>query len=474
MKKVVLTYPNQRWLKDDPNTTWNLNPVTLCILGAVIRDIAEVIIVDAQIEDLDVDDFKRRIEEISPDVVGISLITSEYQDILDITARVVKEANPATVEVAGGGHITTRHAIVLKNEDIDFGVIGEGEYVFRDLLLHLFDGAPMPTRGLAYLKDGKVIAQERVLVEDLGKLPWPAYDLVDFHRYLDREARFGPQRPPSLPALRIGVTRGCPFDCIFCQVESISGKNVRHRNVTDVVDELLFLKREYGIRSIVFEDDNMLMADKGRFAKALFREMIDRKLNLQWIAIAFALFLLDDEILDLMEKSGCVGVNVAIESGSKRVLKKIIKKPIKDLEKVPAIIEKIKARGITCLANFIVGFPGETWEEIRETIRFAERSGADYVKFFVAVPLYNTRLYNMAQSMNLLATNDEYMKIDWRHCQISSPEWTARDILILRAYEWDRINFTEDKIERMAEIWGVSVEELATIRKRTRDALVLS
>jgi len=216
-----------------------------------------------------------------------------------------------------------------------------------------------------------------------------------------------------------------------------------------------------------------LLSGNNDFAKKVFTLMIKRKLNLKWICPGVALFLLNDEILDLMRDSGCVGVNIAIESGNKRVLKEIVNKPIKDLNAIPRIIENIKSRGIYCLANFIIGFPGETWDEIRETISFAERCGADYVKIFVAVPLYGTMLYKRALEMGALTCGDEGPKVDWRYSQIKSDEWTAKDVSILRAYEWDRINFSKEKINRTAELWGMPVEELNKIRKETRDKLLL-
>ncbi|KIM05701.1 MAG: hypothetical protein KN64_01900 [Sulfurovum sp. AS07-7] len=237
------------------------------------------------------------------------------------------------------------------------------------------------------------------------------------------------------------------------------------------MNEFLYLKEKYGIKSIVFEDDNLLMAEGGRFAKKLYQTMIDKELNLPWIGTAFALFLLTDELLDLMQKSGCVGINVAVESGVERVLKQIVKKPIKDLAEVPRIIKKVQDRGMYCFANYIIGFPGETWEEIRGTFDFAEKANADYSRFFVAVPLLGTELFDMAKSMGVLMCDEGVPSIDWRYGQISSSEWTAQDISILRVYEWDRINFKPEKIEKMANLWGVSIDELNQIRKDTRDAL---
>lgn len=470
-KKLLLLYPNQRWQKDDMGTTWNLNPATLCLLAAMVRDFVDVKIIDAHFRNISVAGLRQEIVDFAPDYVGISVLTSEYSETLDTAARIVKEVSKDTVVIAGGVHVTTTYEFVIRNSDIDYCVIGEGEYVLRDLLLHLGGNGTLPGEGLVYRIDGEVIVQNRVIIDDLTKLPWPAYDLIDFGAYTTSAAReFNPQRPPEVPYVRMVVTRGCPFGCSFCQVEIISGRKVRARDPEDVVNELLFLKEKYGIRSVIFDDDNLLMGPKG-FAKKLFSLMVEKKLDVKWIGIAFALFLLNDELLDLMKASGCAGINVAIESGNKRVLKEIVGKPIKDLGQAKKIIAKIRERGMYCITNFVIGFPGESWDDIRETMRFAEHCGADYVKFFVAVPLYKTKLFNLAKEMGLLDCDEECPKIDWRYAQIRSDEWTPKDISILRAYEWDRINFTPGKIDRIMEICGASFEEIQEVRKRTRDSI---
>jgi len=472
MKKIIIAYPNQKWQKNDQNTNWDLYPATLCVLAAMVRDIVDVKIIDAHFYDLSQEKFKEEIEKYKPDYISFSILTSEYGNTLNIAAKLVKEVSPDIKIIAGGVHVTTNFENVVKNPNIDYCVRGEGENVLRDLIKYLNGAGPLPLVGLVYRKDGEIIIQNQAVVEDLSKIPWPAYDLIDLRDYLDKSARsFGPQRPPEYPCIRMITTRGCPFGCSFCQVEVINGKKVRSRDPEDVVNELQFLKEKYGLKSIIFDDDNLLMAPNN-YAKKLFALMIERQLNLKWIGGAFALFLLTDDLLDLMKQSGCVGINIAIESGNERVLKEIVHKPIKDLNKVPEIIQKIKDRGLFCLTNFIIGFPSETWDEIRDTIKFAEFCGADYVKIFIAVPLLGTKLYKIALERKCLADDMIDDTINWRYGVIKSDEWTSKDVSILRAYEWDRINFSRDRISKTAELWGLTIEELQKIRKQTRDSLV--
>ncbi len=471
-KKLVLVYPNQRWLKDDIVTTWRLDPRTIGVLAAVVRDIVDVEILDANMRNLSLEAFREAMADAQPDYVGISLLTTEYAPILYQAAETVKSVDPSTVVIAGGVHVTLHFADVIRHESIDYCCRGEGEDVLRELLLYLLGQGPLPQAGLVYREGDRVVEQPKAVVEDLTKLPWPAYDLLDFQKYCDTDARKGANRFPELPGMAMLISRGCPYRCSFCQVATISGRQARVREPADVIEEIRFAKERYGIRSITFFDDNFFLPKKEM--KELLRLMCAEKLNIKWQAAGAAIWVLDDEFLDLMQQSGCVGVTVALESGVQRVLDEIIDKPIKDIGKMPERIAQIQQRGIWVAANFIIGLPGETWEEIRQTVRFAEVCGADYVKFYVAVPLHGTRMYDMAREMGVLGGASEDVAVDWRYGQIVSDEWTPKDVSTLRVYEWDRINFAPGRIERVCDIWGMTIEEINRTRKATRDSLTFA
>jgi len=438
-KKLLLTYPNQKWEKSDITTTWNLFPSVLCVLAAMVKEMVDVKIIDAQFYDLSVAEFKKQVKEYAPDFVGISVLTSEYENTLDVAANAIKEVAQNATVIAGGVHVTIEFKRVMENPNIDFAVRGEGEYVLRDLIKYLIgEAATLPKEGLVFRDGEELVVKPQAFVEDLTLLPWADYSFVNLDDYVNTGARHGPLRAPEYPALRLLVTRGCPIGCSFCQVEFISGKNVRTRDPEDIVEELLFLKKKYGIKSLIFEDDNISLPRK--FFLRLLELFIEKELNVKFIIQAFAIFTLTDEMLDLMVRAGAQGINVAIESGCQRVLTDIVQKPVR-LDTLPAKIQQIKDRGLFVLANFIVGYPGETWDEIQETVRYAEHCGADYVKLFVAVPLKFTKMWDMAVKLGVLEKAEDDISVDWRYGQISSDEWTSKDISILRAYEWDRINF---------------------------------
>ena len=194
-KKLLLSYPNQRWEKEDITTTWNLSPSVLCLLAEMVKDEVDVKIVDAQFYDLSVEDFKKEVRDYQPDYVGISVLTSEYENTLDISVQAVKEINPDIINIVGGVHATIEYKKVMENPNVDYVVRGEGEYTIQTLIRYLTGASTeLPTQGLVYRKEGKLEVQNQTFVPDLAKLPWPDYSLVKFEDYLNTGARSGPLR----------------------------------------------------------------------------------------------------------------------------------------------------------------------------------------------------------------------------------------------------------------------------------------
>ncbi len=292
--------------------------------------------------------------------------------------------------------------------------------------------------------------------------------MIELEKYISSAHRKSVDSPRRYPYARIITSRGCPYGCTFCQVEFITGRRFRARSAENVLKEIEYLRNEYGIKSIIFDDDNLFM-DRQR-AVDIFQGMIGKGLAMPWSAIAVAVFKLDEELIRLMKSSGCECVGIAIESGSKRVLKEIIKKPL-DFEYAKKMVSSIKGKGIYISANFMIGFPTETWDEIRQTVKVAEEINVDYVKLFAVIPLRNTRLWRMCEEKGAFKEGFEKASRVWSTGQmVETDEFSANDITILRAYEWDRINFSDpQKRKRTAEMMGIREEELSGIRRKTFD-----
>jgi radical SAM superfamily enzyme YgiQ (UPF0313 family) len=470
--RVALVVPNFLWCDWDPNSRWAFIPYNLCILAAMIRDRCDVTIIDANRGNMSEDELIGAIKGFAPDIVGITVLMDQYGPAGHHAARLVKQADPAISVVLGGVYATMNTERVLQDPNIDQVVIGEGEYVLRKLVDHFRGAGPPPARGIAYRgADGAVVNlghADRIV--DLDAVPLPAYDLIDYPAYVaELPERRSVDMPPLVPYARILTSRGCPYGCCFCQVEHISGKKFRGRSAENILDEIAWLRRDYGVRSLIFDDDNLFI-DKKR-ALAIFEGMVRRGLRMPWVSIATAAFRLDEELLDAMVASGCEYIDIAIESGCPRVLKELVGKPLK-LPQALQIARAARDRGLYVAANFVIGFPTETWDEIRQTIRFAEEIDVDYVKIFAAMPLVNTRLWDLCVKTNSFKRKDlKGESLRWNVGQIETDQFTARDITVLRAYEWDRINFSDPgKRRRTAERMHLSEEELWRIRRSTLSA----
>lgn len=460
-------YPNFKWLENwDCRTRWDLHPYNLCLLSAMIDKKYDVKLIDANMDNLTKEEFAEIIKTEKPDVIGISVLTDEYGECGLIAAEMIKRVDSNIKIVLGGVKAISNPKSIVENENIDYVVVGEGEYIFKELCNYFNGEGEFPKRGLMYKKEGQIIDTGKVeFIENLDELPLPSYHKVDFNKYITQPQRESIDRPRELPYAHIITSRGCPYSCCFCTVGSISGKKSRCRSPENIIMEIEFLIKNYGVKFLTFDDDNLLISKER--AKKLFQIMIDKQFNLKWNVTSLAVYKLDEELIDLMKRSGCQYVDIAIESGVERVLKEIIHKPL-DLEYAKKIIKKLKEAEIDIAANFVIGFPGETWEEIRQTIKFAEDIDVDYVKIFVATPFRNTELYELAKKGGFLVEEFDVANCIWSEASIKTDEFQPEDLKFLRAYEWDRINFsTPKKRKKIAEMIGVTKERLKEIRKST-------
>ena len=470
-KKILFIVPNFRWIDEDVNAIWDMVPWNLCQIAAVIEDISkEVKIIDAHKKNLSEKELANQIAEYKPDIVGLTVLMDQYAEVAPITTKIIKNISKNIITVLGGVYAMANPERAMRDKNLDYVVAGEGEYVFKQLIGFYSGACELPERGIVFRKNGTGKLENRghaEFIKNLDDLPKPAYHLIDFLSYYDKpQIRNSIERPKNFPYVRIITSRGCPEKCSFCQVPSLQGSFFRHRSPDHVCDEIEWLKKEYGIKEIIFDDDNLLTNTKR--AKQLFKRMIERGLTMPWWYSSVAVFRLDEEMIDLMIESGLQNMNIAIEAGSERVTRDIVLKPL-DYDHAKKMVAYARKKGLFVAANFIIGFPTETWQEIRQTIKFAEELDLDYAKIFIAIPLRNTEMYDLAVQTDSIIKETYDADSMWTvGGLIKSKEWTADDLTILRAYEWDRINFSNPKkLERTAKQMGITVEELNKIRKRT-------
>ena len=467
MKKILLLLPNNAWATDEHQASWRIPPYGLALIASVIRSKYEVRILDANVDNISLKEFEESLKKYKPDVVGISVLFDPISKGGHEAARIAKKINHKTKVVMGGVYVTVNPESAIKDTNIDYLVIGEGEFLFKDLLDSFFDNKVMPSKGLWYRNnDGSLHKGSLNLIDNLDSIPLPSYDLIDSDKYFNTPyERKSVDAPSLLPFATIISSRGCPIGCSFCQVETISGKKFRGRSADEMIKEIRWLKESYGLKSFVFQDDNLL-SNKKR-AKQIFSKMIEKQLTMPWKMAATAVFRLDEELIELMAKSGCEYVCIAIESGSKRVVKNIVQKPI-DYDYAKKMVKCLQKHGIYVTGNFIIGFPTETWDEVRETVNLAEELNLDYMKLFTLIPLRGTKIWKICEDTGYFKKDFSSENVSWNTAQVESKYFSSHDLTILRAYEWDRINFkTKEKQERTAKMMGITLEELNAIRRST-------
>lgn len=313
----------------------------------------------------------------------------------------------------------------LQDKNIDFVVLGEGELTLRDLLVRINKGQHYDDLdGLAFRQNGGIkINPKTFFIRDLDMLPFPSRELLPMNRYFDIN------RPQALtwkkrPNTSIITSRGCGARCIFCGTTRHWGNRFRARSADNVIKEVDYLIKEYGIKEIQFIDDNLL-TDRAR-AIQLLDGLKERKLS-WWAPHGFAAWTLDKKLLRKLKESGCYEITLGIDSGDKRVLKEIIHKPL-NIDAIPSLVQEMRRLKINTKAYFIIGFPGETKKEIQTTFRFARTLKLDAATFFVASPLPGTELYKICSENNYIEPEFTWQDIDFSKAVIRTKEFSPKEI----------------------------------------------
>jgi anaerobic magnesium-protoporphyrin IX monomethyl ester cyclase len=470
--KIVFLIPNFCWFGRRP---WDVIPVTIAVLTRLCREENIAIqVVDANIARMTEESCVQTLEKLHPDIVLVSSLSIEYSQPCDRALELAKKACPDCTTVLGGIYPTVMPEEALENNACDFIFVGPAEGrigTFLRLLITKDFEEIQKLSGVGYKKhDGKpeINTIDHSQYRDIKPVD-PDYSLIDVSEYLH-----APKHPHYLytlfkePTAMLNTSFGCIYNCIFCATRTIRGKNAFYRTADGVLNEIDWFYRIHHVRHFSIADD-LFLANKKR-AVTILQTIIDRGYNIT-LKITLSVWHLDDELLELMKKAGCVLILLFVESGSKRVLKEIIRKPL-DLEIMPAIAHKCKELDFLTSANYVIGFPGETWDEIRQTFRVAEELDFDYNTFCIATPFPKTDLYELCKKEQLLPADFNFRSPQMMGLGqgfITTDEFTPQELMIVRAYEWDRINFkTSEKKARVARILDLTLEELEDHRKETR------
>lgn len=333
-------------------------------------------------------------------LIGISAFTTNIVHAYK-TADSLKSAFPDIKIVIGGAHATLFPELTLKEcPSIDYLITNEGEVPLRDLI-EVLDGSGSIKRipNLYYRKGSEIcFTNQQVEWLNLDDLPVFPYHKFDYNLYTP-----APSLRKKLPTFSYMAQRGCPYQCSFCDTRT-HGRRVRYRSVNKVLEDLAFLKSNYNVKGIIFEGSNFT-ANAG-WVSELCEGLIERNLNLSWYCMGRVDF--NVELIPLMKRAGLWCMSFGIESANSQTLQRM-KKKVTSIQ-VKSTLEILKKNKIITTGSFILGYPGETKDDVLNTIKFSCDLPLDIAVYFIPVPFPGTKLYNDAIEFGGLKK-----KIEWKH-----------------------------------------------------------
>lgn len=382
-------------------------------------------------------DIQNKVLHIDPDVVGINIAFSVQVKAAEAVASLLRAINSKLIIVAGGAHVSATPES-LNHSAFDYLVVGEGEESFPKLVNALSgNGHEIESIPGIYFRDAKgnfINNEQRRLIMDLDNIPFPSYDLMPFKKIWGRR----------IPYANIIATRGCNNNCCFCSIHPVMGRKIRRRSIDNVMGEIDILVNKYGVKEVFFEDDN-LTADIN-WAKSLFESLCRKSYNIELgFRNGIRADKVDKELLLLMMKAGCARVCFAPESGSQDVLDNIIDKRLKlsDVEKAVVTARKV---GLNVSCFFVIGIPGESKEDIQQSVRFAEKIrkiGCDTIDINCAVPYPGTRLHRYCIEKKLIENEIDWSKVSPAESIINTEEFSGHEVTMIRSDAEKRLKETK-------------------------------
>ncbi len=363
-------------------------PMNLAQIAAVLEQTKiECHILDAVGEKMGIDQTQKRLEGINPDFIVVITATSTFNYDAEFVSK-IKEANRNIKSIFCGTHVMTMPEKVLKYEGVDLIVLGEPEYIVRNLIMAIRNNKPLNgVEGIGFKKNAQLLfTAEAPLIEDIDKLPFPARHLLPKNvNYFNPLAR-------KSPYTTLVSSRGCPFNCKFCVAHLVEGKKWRARSPENIIAEIEDCFKKYGIKEFFFRDESFTI-NKQRVLDIC--ELIrTKKLPVSWICNS-RVDTIDKEMMVTMKKAGCHMIKFGVESGSQKILNNL-RKGI-SVQQSRNVFRWANELNIDTVAHIMLGSPGETWETIKETIDFAKEIRPTYASFNITTPYPGTDLWREAE-----------------------------------------------------------------------------
>ena len=362
-------------------------PLSFVYLAGIAREEGyEPVIYDAMTKQHTLKEIEETLRNISPDIVAVTSITATLPAALDVL-RCAKRIKPDTKTIIGGVHPTFCYEDLFREHGdiIDYIVCGEGELVLKNLLRAWKNGDPLDqVKGIAYVRDGKVIApSHQPFLTNLDNIP-TAWDLLDWEDY-----RYFVIPDSRLAA--VSTSRGCTHGCTFCSQQEFWKRTWRSRSPEAIVKEITYLNSQFGANVFLLTDEYPTLE------RERWNEFLDRLIFADLGVYVLMETRVEDivrdaDILWKYRKAGIVHIYIGVEATDQATLD-VIQKEI-SVEQSQEAIRLIHAHNMVSETSFVLGFPWETQESIERTLHLAQQYSPDFAHFLAITPWPYAPIYN--------------------------------------------------------------------------------
>jgi anaerobic magnesium-protoporphyrin IX monomethyl ester cyclase len=356
--------------------------------------------------------------KLKPEIVGITCGSATYKKTVE-TAQAIKQVLPNCKIVVGGWHASYMPDSLLETSEIDYVVMGEGEAAITQLAGYIMKGDLVGAAGVAGVasrsKSGNIKNPPKFL-SNMDEIPFPARHLLPLEKY-DRTIEFLKAKPADV----MSISRGCTFNCGFCETKKLWGNICRSFSPQRVMAEVQDLVNKYNTKGIYFINDNFTL--KKKETSEWCDLMIKSKLDLEWVCDT-RVDLVSEELLEKMASAGCKTIWFGVESGSPRILEKINRHIT--LEQTENAFKLCRKKGIQVACSFMLGMPGETKEDLMASFRFAEKLDADWCQFNIFIAYPDSPLYR-----EMLETK-KYTELDDFLLSVKTDEFDYNDLMAIQ------------------------------------------
>jgi anaerobic magnesium-protoporphyrin IX monomethyl ester cyclase len=364
----------------------------------------------------------------------------------EVAFGMLDSARATGTTVVVNGSDASDHVERYLQRGFHFVLSGEAEWTLLGLVralaqaqhdvqqLRLAGGAAETIPGLAFWRrdSGEVIrTSSRPLMRNLDELPFPARDLVDIGRYHHTW-----KSAHGFFSLNAVASRGCPFRCNWC-AKPIYGNSFHARSAASVAEEMRQLKEDFGAEHVWFADD--IFALKPQWSLELADE-VERRRSALPFKMQSRVDLMTPEVVGALRRAGCAEVWMGVESGSQRILDAMEKGTY--LAEIPAARENLRRHAVRACFFLQFGYPGETWEDIQETIRLVRQTRPDDIGVSVAYPLPGTKFHarvreQLGEKTNWVDSDD--LAVIFKGAYTNEFYWALRDALHAEVETWSQV-----------------------------------